>query len=104
MRDLIPDPVLKEAKRLLDWYGSDESNPDEDTTLALSSFTIRHATAADREQYGGVKDDTFVITCASVELTGPLAEKASMHDDYEYLTGSGLLLQHVSDGVEQRRE
>ena len=89
--DVIPKPVLEEAKRLLDWHMSDESNPDQDTALALTSFKVH------RDEFHGT--DLYVISATTVELHGPLAEVTGQHDTLEQLRPDGTLVGLWEDGV-----
>lgn len=88
----IPKPVLKEAVRLLNWYMSDESNPDHDTILMLTNFSVYPDRFAD-------DPDLFTISATSVEVHGPVGEVSTQHDTLEQLRGDGTLVRLWEDGV-----
>lgn len=99
----MPNPVLDEVSRLIAFYKSDESNQDEHTSLRLLSLEVRPCTADENPipANAPLYQDCYWIGCESVEISGPVGERLSHHDNIEIVTESGKLLSHFADGVEQ---
>lgn len=95
-------PILEEAKRLLDFYTSDDfrQQAGADTTFELHRFEVR---PAQPEREGSVEFDapegSYIISAEIVEVSGPLAERTGDHDEGQLLGDDGTVLLSWADGV-----